>query len=176
MDTTIKKAVKQAEEIVKASEVDSKFTSSAYEIVLAYLLQTNELVLKDFTAGRGLSHRQLDLETAPSDWASIFEQKQPGSLYQLIALVVDYLEKQKVTNEQDDPLVSIGEIETFLGKECVSHIEDKDFGEFRQRIRAANSRYKYIESKKRGFYVLSPLGRKMISRLPEQQKQAGTKE
>lgn len=172
MNDAIKKAIKLAEETVNESKVDSKFISSAYEVVLAYLLQTNESVGKQPIIDSEFPSQQSQLVTTPSDWPSIIKQKKPTSLYQIIALVVDYLETQKSGNQQDEPFVSIKEIETFLGKECVSHIEDKDFSEFRQRIRATSSTYKFIKSKKRGFYVLSPLGRKMISRLPEQQKKS----
>ena len=170
MHETIKNAVKQAEKIVKASGVDVKFISSAYEIVLAHLLQTNEVRVKEQPVGNSIPQQRRELVNVTFNWTSIVEQKKPASLYQLIALVVDFLEGQKSNNGEDDLFVSIDEIENFLGKECAGHIEDKDFKDLRQRIKATNSRYNYIESKKRGFYVLSPLGRKMIGRLPNQEK------
>ena len=176
MNESIKKAIRQAVEIVKASKVSNEFASSTYEIVLAHLLQKNEVVDRESVTGTESLDQPMQPASQFSSWSSLVEQKNPANLYQLVALIVYYLEKQKSNEQQEDSLVSSKEIEEFLGKECTDRIEDKDFDNLKARIRHTVSQYKYIKSKKKGYYVITPLGRKVIGRLPDQpQKSRGRK-
>ena len=52
MHEAIKKAVEQAEEIVKASKVDDQFATSAYEIILTHLLRMNKNADRPFDSNR----------------------------------------------------------------------------------------------------------------------------
>ncbi len=168
MNENIKKSIKQAEDIVKSSKVSNQFASSAYEVVLTYLLQINGIVDKPFMSNSRLTNPQPQSVSNSSDWSSLLKDKKPANIYQLIALIVGCLESEKSNEQQDSPLVSIEEIKTVLEKEGVNLIKDKDFDQLNQRIADTASKYKYIKSKKRGLYALSPLGRKTVENLPNQ--------
>lgn len=170
MEEQIKKAVKQAEEIVKASEVSSEFAALAYESVLNYLLQSDNCA--SGTPMRDTQPPAQRKESASSSgWSSLVKDKEPKNAYQLIALAVFYLGGKKSEEKQDESFVSKEELEDFLEKKSFTHIEDKDLDNLSSRINATISIYQYIKSEKRGLYALSPRGRKVVHNLPNQPKE-----
>ena len=168
MEERIKKAIKQSEEIIKASGVSDKFVTTAYEVVLAYLLNLDKTMDKiDITDVRTVTPQPI-LAKTPSDWHSLVEGKQPENIYKLIALVVFYHTENQESGEQTNSnIISMEDIKSFLEKKCVDRIKNKDFDKLKRRIKDTSSVYKYIHSEGKGMYVLSPMGLKIIGQLPK---------
>lgn len=172
MGDRIQEAIKKAEQIVRESGVNEKFAASAYEVVLSHLLHTDGVV--GVSAPNALPQKS-ETQEGTLGFRPLYESKMPQSVYRLIALVVFYLENTKSNEEGNDTVASSERIIEFLEKECFAYIKDKDFGSLKQRIiDTASKKYGYITKvKDTGAYVLTPKGRKLLSKLPEEKQKKG---